>query len=324
MKKMTVAITRKLHPVAFQILQDAQLDYVVWHKELPPTASELLNFCTGHAGVLSMVTDHFNQHNIPALAQQGLKIIANNAVGVDNIDLDQAKKHKVLVTNTPDVLTESTAELTIALILALARNLVGSGQFIKDGKWQTWGPLDHMGMELSGKTLGILGMGRIGQSVARKMALAFNMQVIYLKQTALKQELDFPARPVDLATLLTESDVLSLHAALTKDTRALIGAKELGSMKKSALLINTARGALIVQAELVAALQAQQIAGAALDVTDPEPLPATSPLLALPNALVTPHIGSATREARSNMAKLAAQSLVSYLKEQKIPANIVR
>ena len=238
-----------------------------------------------------------------------LKIISNYAVGYDNIDVDYATSKKILVGNTPDVLTESTAELALALMLSWSKNILGENQRIKDGGWKEWNPLEHLGIELNGKKVGILGMGRIGQCFAKKCALGLDMEVL----TCSDKNVDFPVTKLSKDELIKQSDVISLHMPLNPQTHQHIDKEVFKAMKPSAFLINTARGKVINQQHLIEAINDGEIAGAALDVTDPEPLPPHHPLLKNPKILVTPHIGSQTNQARTQMGLLAAKNVVHSL-----------
>jgi len=244
-----------------------------------------------------------------------LRVVSNMAVGVDNIDIRACTKRLIPVGNTPGVLTESTADLTMALILSVARDIPGAGRDARQGRWKTWSPAGWLGLELHGATLGLIGMGKIGKAVARR-ALGFGMKILYT-DPALGAESD--GAPVSLEDLLRQSDIVSLHAPLTPETRGLINEKMLSLMKPTAMLINAARGPLVDTSALVEALQRKHIAAAALDVTDPEPLPPSHLLFSLPNCLIVPHIGSATQYTRSRMARLACDNLLAGLKGERLP-----
>lgn len=257
----------------------------------------------GAEGLLCLLTDRIDasvMERAPAL-----RVISNFAVGADNIDVAEARRRGIAVGVTPGVLTEATADLAFALILAAARRLPLAATDAREGRWQTWEPAGWLGLELNGATLAIVGPGRIGQAVAKR-ARAFGMEVLEV------------GRDADLHAALAEADVVSLHAPLTETTRRLIGERELQAMKPGAILVNTARGALIDTDALVAKLRGGEL-HAALDVTDPEPLPPNHPLYALPNALVVPHIGSATHTARERMADLAVDNLLAGLNGEPLP-----
>ncbi len=244
-----------------------------------------------------------------------LRVVSNMAVGFDNIDLAACTQRSIPVGNTPGVLTEGTADLTMALLLAVARNIPSASQDAKEGKWKTWSPAGWLGADLSGATLGIVGMGKIGQAVTQR-ARGFGMDIVYT------DEIDHPdlqAQRLPLETLLKLSDFVSLHVPLTPETRYLINEKSLRLMKKTAYLVNAARGPIVEPHALYHALKAGQIAGAALDVTDPEPLPADHPLYSLRNCLIVPHIGSATLNTRRRMAELACENLLAGLEGRRLP-----
>jgi glyoxylate reductase len=244
-----------------------------------------------------------------------LRVISNMAVGVDNIDVKACTLRKIPVGNTPGVLTESTADLTMALMLSIARNIPQSSQAARDGRWKTWSPAGWLGMELNGSMLGIVGMGKIGKAVARR-ALGFGMKIIYSDP---QKTNEINASQVSFEELLIRSDILSLHTPLTPETRGIINKSTLSMMKSSAILINAARGPLVDTAAITEALQCHTIAAVALDVTDPEPLPPTHPLYSLPNCLIVPHIGSATQQTRRKMAELACTNLLAGLSGERLP-----
>jgi len=246
---------------------------------------------------------------------QNLRVVSNMAVGVDNIDVKACTLRKIPVGNTPGVLTESTADLTMALLLSIARNIPRASLDAREGRWKTWSPSGWLGMELNGSTLGIIGMGKIGKAVARR-AIGFGMKILF-SDTDTRNEND--ATQVPLAELLKNSDIVSLHTPLTEDTRGMINQSALSMMKSSAILINAARGPLVDTPAIVDALVNHKIAAAALDVTDPEPLAPTHPLYGLPNCLIVPHIGSATQQTRRKMADLACENLLAGLAGEHLP-----
>jgi glyoxylate reductase len=248
-----------------------------------------------------------------------LRVVSNMAVGVDNIDLAACTRRGIPVGNTPGVLTAGTADLAMALLLAIARRLGESSTDARQGRWKTWSPTGWLGADLDGAILGIVGFGKIGQAVARR-AQGFGMRLLYSDPSDYPElEAALGAQRVQLEQLLGESDFVSLHVPLTTETRCLINSQALHQMKPGAYLINTARGPVVETAALLEALQQGWIAGAALDVTDPEPLPAGHPLYSLPNCLITPHIGSATNNTRRRMAELAAENLLAGLSGKRLP-----
>ncbi|WP_313643583.1 D-glycerate dehydrogenase [Pseudomonas sp.] len=252
-----------------------------------------------------------------------LQVIASVSVGVDNYDIEALTRRGIMLTNTPDVLTETTADTGLALLLATARRVVELANWVRDGHWQaSLGPA-HFGNDVHGKRIGIVGMGRIGQAVARRAAAGFGMQVLYHSSRPKPEvEARYSARYCDLDTLLAEADYVCLTVPLSAATEKLIGARELALMKPEAILVNIARGRVVDEAALLVALQEKRIRGAGLDVFVQEPLPADSPLLRLENVVATPHIGSATHETREAMARCAVENLLSALAGQR-PANVV-
>src|SRR4051812_8954471 len=300
-----VFVTRELPFDALDRLRGAH-DVEVWPEPGPPPPEVLRERAAGADGLLTMLTDRVDAALLDAAP--GLRAVANMAVGMDNIDLAAAAERGVAVGNTPDVLTDATADLTMALLLALTRRLPEGIARVREGRWGTWQPAEDLGADLAGATLGIVGWGRIGRAVARR-AEAFGMRVVHASRSA----------GVSLEALLAQADVVSLHTPFTPDTAHLIDAAALEQMKPTAYLINPSRGGVVDQAALRAALRAGALAGAALDVTDPEPLPADDPLLGAPNLLVVPHIGSATTGTRAKMAGMAVDNLLAALAGRPMP-----
>ena len=274
-------------------------DVDVWDGELPPEPSELRERAAGVEGLLCLLTERIDAELLDAAPH--LRVVSNYAVGTDNVDLEACAARGIAVGRTPDVLTDATADLAWALILASVRRLPEAAAAVRAGEWRTFEATRWLGSTLAGKTLGIVGFGRIGQAVARR-AEGFGMEVVHT-----------------MPDLLATADVVSLHCPLTPETRGLIGAGALAQMKPTAHLVNTARGPIVDHAALADALHAGRIAGAALDVTDPEPLPSNHPLLQAPNLLVVPHIGSATLEARSAMTEIAVANLEAGLEGRPLP-----
>ena len=277
-------------------------DVTVWPGDLHPTPTELRDLASDAEGLLTLLTDTVDADLLDACPR--LRVVSNYAVGTDNVDLDACRARGIAVGRTPDVLTAATADLTLALILAAARRLPEAQAAVTNGEWRTWEPARWLGLELEGATLLIVGPGRIGKAVARR-AEAFGMRVVEAGR--------------DDPLPLEEADVVSLHCPLTPQTRHLIDATALARMKPTALLVNTARGPIVDTAALQAALEQRTIAGAALDVTDPEPLPAGHPLLKAPNLLVLPHVGSATTRARARMTEIAVGNLLAGLAGEPLP-----
>jgi len=295
-------VTRALPGDALERL-GGEHDVEVWPDRKPPPMEELRRAASGCDALLTLLTDRVDAALIDAAPS--LRAIANYAVGTDNVDLKAATARGIPVGNTPDVLTETTADLAWALLMAGARRLAPAERAVRAGDWPTWEPGTYLGLDVHGAALGIVGYGRIGQAVARR-AVGFGMQVLRTRET-----------PLD--DLLRRSDFVSLHTPLTDDTRAMIGRRELGLMKPHAILVNTARGEIVDTDELIAALESGGIGGAALDVTDPEPLPAHHPLLSAPNVTVVPHIGSASTRTRAAMADLAVDNLLAALAGERMP-----
>lgn len=259
--------------------------------------------------LICLLTDTIDREVISSA--KNLKVISCYSVGFNNIDLEAASEFGIAVCNTAGVLTESTADLTWALIMATCRRISESERYLREGKFKAWEPLLMVGQDVHGKTLGILGMGRIGQAVAKR-AIGFDMRIIYHNGGLEVGSLPFDAQEVNLETLLRESDILSLHTPLTPETRHLIGRAQLALMKPTSVLINTARGAIVDEAELIKALQEKRIFGAGFDVYEQEPyLPPE--LLALENVVLLPHIGSASIETRTNMGLMAAENALAVL-----------
>ena len=317
MNKPRVFVSRRIPEASLRPLMQ-ECDVEIWEDELPPPYEKLLEKVEGKDGIISLLTDRIDAHLMDVAGPQ-LKVISQYAVGVDNIDLKAATDRCIVVGHTPGVLTESTADLAFGLLMAAARRIVEGAEYVKAGKWRTWHPLLLLGNDVHGATLGIVGMGRIGQAVARRAA-GFGMKVLYYNRTPKRVEIpNVDARQVDLETLLRESDFVSIHTPLTEETRHMIGRRELAMMKPTAVLVNTARGAVVDTDALYEALKDGRIGYAALDVTDPEPLPPDHPLLTLPNVVVVPHIGSASTTARTRMGDLAVANLLAVLSGKRPP-----
>jgi glyoxylate reductase len=299
-------VTRRLPGDALDRLA-SEHDVDVWPEPLPPSPNELRDRAAEAEGLLCLLTDRVDAELLEACPR--LRAIANYAVGWDNIDVDAADARGIAVGNTPDVLTEATADLAFALILAAARRLEAGARDVRAGEWHTWDPTGWLGYDVHGATLGIVGFGRIGRAVARR-ATGFDMTVLHA---------DVDEDAVPLEDLLERSDFVTLHCPLTPETRHLIDADALRRMKPTAVLVNTARGPIVDHAALRHALIEGEIAGAALDVSDPEPLHAEHPLLQTPNLTVLPHIGSATHATRGQMADLAVDNLLAALAGDPMP-----
>jgi glyoxylate reductase len=298
-----VFVTRQLPGEALDRLV-AEHDVEIWPERLPPPRSELLARAPQLEGLLSLLTDPVDAELIGAAPK--LRAISNYAVGVDNVDVEAAAARGIPVGNTPDVLTDSTADLALALMLGIGRRLAEGEAFVRAGEWRTWEPDLLLGRDLHGATVGIVGYGRIGQAVGRRLE-GFGCELVT------------STRSTDLAELLERSDFVTLHTPLTPATRGLIGEDALRRMKPTAYLVNTARGPIVDTDALAQALHAGELAGAALDVTDPEPLPGDHPLLDAPNLLVVPHVGSATVATRERMADMAVENLLAGLAGEPMP-----
>jgi glyoxylate reductase len=305
---MKVFVTRRLPGGALERLA-AEHDVEVWPEQLPPGRDELLSRAPELEGLLSLLTDSVDAELIGAAPR--LRAISNYAVGVDNIDVEAAAARGIQVGNTPGVLTDTTADLAVALMLGISRRLVDGDSYVRRGEWRTWEPGLLLGHDLHGATVGIVGYGRIGQAVVRRLD-GFGCEILHTSR----------AGGLPLEELLERSDFVSVHTPLTTETRGLIGGAALARMKPTAYLVNTARGPIVNSEALGRALRAGRIAGAALDVTDPEPLPAGDPLLEAPNLLVLPHLGSATYATRERMADMAVDNLLAGLAVERMPHRV--
>ncbi len=302
-----VFVSRQLPGAALERLRKAH-ETTVWSERRPPTYEQLRAHAAEADGLLTMLSDRIDAPLLEAAPR--LRAVANYAVGFDNVDLAAAARHGVAVGNTPDVLTEATADLAFALLLAAARRLPEALASARND-WSDWEPTGLLGAEVWGATLGVVGMGRIGRAVARR-GEGFGMTVLGSSRGS----------GSSLEELLARADFVSLHVPLSADTHHLIDADALARMQPTAILINTARGEIVDQAALAAALHERRIAGAALDVTTPEPLSPDDPLWRAPNLVITPHIGSATRSARERMAELAVDNLLAGLDGQPMPNQV--
>jgi lactate dehydrogenase-like 2-hydroxyacid dehydrogenase len=316
MPKPKVFVSRIIRDKGLHLVKDF-CDADLWADELPPPRLALLERVRGVDGLLALLTDRIDDELLDAAGPQ-LKVVSNHAVGVDNVDIPACTRRGIPVGNTPGILTDATADFAFALLLAAARRVVEADAYVRQGRWKTWGPSILLGADVARATLGIIGYGRIGRAVAQR-AMGFNMRILVCDPNPLPPDEAPAVQAVDLETLLRQSDFVSLHTPLTTETRGLIGANELAKMKPTAILINTSRGPVVDQQALYEALRERRIAAAALDVTDPEPLPMDSPLLRLDNLLIAPHIASASRYSRDMMAYLAAQNLIAGLKGERLP-----
>jgi glyoxylate reductase len=312
-----------------RVIPDAGLDPVreacevdLWDDELPPSRDELLRRVAGKDGLLSLLTDRVDDELLDAAGPQ-LKVVSNFAVGFDNIDVPALTRRRIPGGNTPGVLTETTADLAFALLMAAARRIPEAVDYVRAGRWRTWGPMLLMGVDVHGATLGIVGFGRIGREMARR-GHGFGMRILYhdVHPATPEDEAALGAQRVEMAELLRESDFVTLHVNLTAETHHLIDADALRAMKRTAVLVNTSRGPVVDPDALEAALRDGAIFSAALDVTEPEPLPADHPLVGLPNCVVVPHIASASRVTRDRMAQMAAANMLAGLRGERLPTPI--
>jgi glyoxylate reductase len=317
--KPVVVVTRQLPDAGMKLLAEANdVETRVWPHDLPPSRADLLELLPGAQAAVTLVTDPIDGPLLDALPE--LKTVANCAVGYDNIDVSAASERGVLVCNTPGVLTETTADFAFALVVAAARRIVEAADYVREGQWKTWSPTLFLGQDLYNATIGIIGFGRIGQEVGKRAA-GFSMRILAVDRGK-RADVSYDVEYTDLDSLLKESDFVCLTVALNEDTRGLIGARELALMKPTAMLVNAARGPVVQTDALLDALRNGTIASAALDVTDPEPLPVDHPLISLPNCVVVPHIASASVATRSKMATMAVCNALAGIRGER-PANLV-
>jgi lactate dehydrogenase-like 2-hydroxyacid dehydrogenase len=314
--KPKVYVTRKVPQAGIDLLRES-CEVEVWEGELPVPREVLLEKVRDTEGLYCLLTERVDEELLDAAPR--LRVVSNMAVGYDNIDVAACTARGIPVGHTPGVLTDTTADLTFALLLAAARRLVEGVDYVRAGKWKTWGPTLLLGQDVHGATLGIIGLGRIGQAVARR-ARGFDMRILYHDIRRIPEaEATLGATYVELDTLLAESDFVTLHVTLTEATYHLIGREELRKMKPTAVLVNASRGGVVDPQALYEALRDGEIGYAALDVTEPEPIPPDHPLLSLPNCIIVPHIGSASVATRTKMAVMAAENLLAGLRGEPLP-----
>jgi glyoxylate reductase len=320
MRKPKVYVTRELPERGLKIIRE-RFDAEVWQEYAPPPKKVIIEKARDVDALATLLSDRIDAEVFDAAPK--LKIVAQMAVGFDNIDVQEATKRGIYVTNTPEVLTETTADFAWALLMAVARRVVEADKYVRTGQWKVgWHPSMLLGRDVHGATIGIVGAGRIGYAVAER-AKGFNMKILYydvIPRPEMEKKLG--AKRVDLDTLLKEADFVSIHVPLMKETYHLINANKLRLMKKTAYLINNARGPVVDEKALYEALKEGRIAGAGLDVFEQEPTPVDNPLLKLDNVVVAPHISSASYETRSKMAEMVAENLVAFFEGRK-PPNLV-
>ncbi|XP_029918647.1 glyoxylate reductase/hydroxypyruvate reductase [Myripristis murdjan] len=319
---MKVFISRRIPPEGMRILsQAAECKVSLWDSDEPLPRSELLKGVEGAHGLLCLLSDKIDAEVLDA-AGPDLKVISTLSVGFDHLALDEIKKRGIRVGYTPDVLTDATAELTVALLLATSRRIPEGVEEVKNGGWSTWKPLWLCGYGLSGSTVGVIGLGRIGLAIAKRLKPFGVKRLLYSGRTVKPQAAEVDGEFVPLDTLLSESDFVVVSCSLTPETQNLCDKAFFSKMKNTSIFINTSRGSVVNQEDLYQALTSGQIAAAGLDVTTPEPLPTNHPLLTLKNCVVLPHIGSATYSTRGVMADLAARNLLAGLQGTDMPSEL--
>jgi glyoxylate reductase len=316
-----ILLTRDYPSIAKELLKKEGFEINTWPEQRPMTPDELVANSKKADAILCTITDKITPEFLRECPH--LKVIAQFGVGYDNINVPEATKYGIAVGNTPGVLTDATADTAFALLLSVARKTLYLHKQIIAGQWRSFEPNRRLGIELKGKTLGILGLGRIGMEMARRCKGAYGMNILYHnRKKNVEGEKEFGARLVSFDELLRDSDIISAHCALTEETRGIFNKDAFSKMKNSAIFINTARGPVHNEEDLYEALVSKKIWGAGLDVTNPEPMNADNPLLSMENVAVLPHIGSATIEARTGMARLAAENIIGYFKNGVVP-NLV-
>ncbi|MCF8260602.1 MAG: D-glycerate dehydrogenase [Melioribacteraceae bacterium] len=319
--KKKILLTRIFPGIARELLENAGYFVSSSMQDAPLTKLELIRMSKSHDAIMCTLSDRIDSEFLTECAH--LDIISQFAVGFDNIDLIKATELNIPVGYTPDVLSDATADLAFGLMIAVSRNMIYNYKRILNGEWKYFRPNSDLGIELKNKTLGIYGLGRIGFEMAKRCKGAFDMKILYNNRSRnQKAEDQLDARFVDFSTLLAESDIISVHAALNPETKSKFNKTAFDKMKPTALFINTARGGIHDEYDLIKAMEMNQFWGAGLDVTNPEPCKPDNPLLSMPNVVVLPHIGSATVEARSAMAKLAAENIIEFYEKGTVP-NII-
>ena len=313
-----ILATRIFPDAGIQLLKDEGFSVTVWDKDRLMSQQELVENAKNHNALFCTLTDKIDSQFLNECNH--LEIISQFGVGFDNIDIDEATRLEIPVGNTPDVLSEATADIAFGLMIATSRKMFYLHKSIERGEWKYFTPNAHLGIELKNKTLGVFGLGRIGLEMGRRCKGAYNMNIIYHNRTRnLLAEEELGARFVSFDELLAQSDVLSAHCALTDETNGIFNKEAFELMKPTSIFINTARGAIHNEADLIDALQSQRIWGAGLDVTNPEPMHPDNPLLSMENVSVLPHIGSGNEETRGKMSLLAAQNIIGFYKYNRVP-----
>jgi glyoxylate reductase len=316
--KPMVFVTRILPEAGMKLIKEA-CEAEIWQEPLPPPYAVIKQKVASCEGLVSLLTDKIDPELLDVAPQ--LKVVSNFAVGFNNIDIPAATARGIAVGNTPGVLTDATADMALCLLVTAARRIVEGHQYTLSGQWKTWEPLGHLGQDLAGRTLGIVGMGRIGYAMAKRCFGAWDMKILYHDHNRhAEAESKLQAKQVSFDTLLAESDFISIHTDLNEKTRGMFSTPQFKKMKRSAVLVNTARGPIVDQKALHEALTSGTIFAAGLDVTDPEPPAPDDPLLRLPNIVVAPHIASATIATRDQMAEICARNLIAGVTGQKLPA----
>ena len=313
-----ILVSRQFPDIGMKLLEKQGFELTLWEKDRPMHSSELIELSMNHQALLCTLTEKINRDFLEKCSH--LEIISQFAVGYDNIDVDSATRLGIPIGFTPDVMTEATADIAFGLMIATARKMFFLHKTIVDGDWGYFKPTGNLGMELRGKTLGIFGMGRIGMKMAQLGKNAYDMDIIYHnRKPDKKAEKDLSATWVSFDDLLARSDVLSAHCALSPETRGVFNGAAFKKMKSTAIFINTARGPIHHEPDLIEALFSKEIWGTGLDVTDPEPMAADNPLLFMENVCVLPHVGSGTIEARNGMSRLAAENIIEFYKTGTLP-----
>ncbi|MSP13478.1 MAG: D-glycerate dehydrogenase [Chloroflexi bacterium] len=319
MAKPKVYVTRKIPETGLEILR-AQCDITVYPEALPVPRAELLQEIKDVDGVLTLLTEKVDAEFLDHAPR--VKVVSNMAVGFDNIDVKECTRRGIPVGNTPEVLTDTTADMAFTLLLSAARHVGSASRYVLAGKWKTWEPLGFLGYDIHGATLGIIGLGRIGAAVARR-ARGFNMNILYYDAFPRRDlEPELGLRLVSVDEILAQSDFITVHTPMTPETYHMIGEAQLRKMKPNAVIVNTARGGIIDPKALYKALKEGWIAAAGLDVTEPEPIPMDDPLLTLDNCLIVPHIASASFTTRSEMSAMAARNVLAGIHGERLPTCV--